>query len=78
MMSPITDPVQTIDEFAVVYVAVDFKIRKGGLNSAGMSIFWGDGHSLTETHPLRGDKLTFAQAQLTGNLFYLDKNRQTD
>ena len=51
--------------FVVVYVALDFKARKGGRNSAGISVYWGDIHSCNVSVPLRGD-ITPYSAQLIG------------
>ena len=64
--SPIKDPVVKTGEYVVVYVAVEFKLRKPGSHSAGISIYWGDMHTCNESLPLRGDKLTREKAQLIG------------
>ena len=64
--SPIRDKVTKNGDFVVVYVAVDFKTRKPGSHSAGISIYWGDTHQCNDTVPLRGEKLTQASAQLVG------------
>ena len=72
--SPIRDKVTKVGDFVVVYVAVDFKARKGGRNSAGISVYWGDTHSCNVSLPLRGDKLTTFRAQLIGKcLKYKDR-----
>ena len=66
--SPIRDRVKMTGDFGVVYVATDFKVRKSDEHSAGIAIYWGDGHSGNETLPLRGKKLTHSQAQLLGKI----------
>ena len=65
-MSPIRDRVTTTGDHAIVYVATDFKLRKPGEHSAGIAIYWGDGHSGNESLPVRGKNLKHSQAQLLG------------
>ena len=67
-MSPIRDRVTMTGDFGVVYVATDFKMRKPDEHSAGIAMYWGDGHSANESLPLRGKNLTHSQAQLLGKI----------
>ena len=70
MYSPIRDQVVKAGDLSVAFVAFEFKMRKGGRNSAGISVFWGDDHSCNISTTLRGDKLTSSYAQLAGQYFY--------
>ena len=64
--SPIRPPTPAAGDYPAVYVAYDFKNRKPGESSAGISMYWEDGHYLNASHPLRGDNITQARAQLAG------------
>ena len=70
MLSPTRDEVSKSGDFVVVYLAFVFKTRKGGRNSAGIAIYWGDAHSCNVSTPLRGEKLTKYGAQLIGKSFF--------
>ena len=61
------EPLDEVDGYTVVHLAVDFKSRKPKPNTAGYAIMWGSPHEMNASYPLRANNLTSPKAQLTGN-----------